>query len=127
MRQVVRPGGTIVIVDMVASEDPAKASYHNEIERLCDPSHARALPASEFERMFARMGLELTYKQTVKSTYSIEDWMAHGAPAADCAARILEMMEASVQEDKSGLNVRVTNGKLFFSHTGSSYVMRRRS
>lgn len=126
MRRVVRPGGAIVLVDMVAAEDPVKAAYHNELERLCDPSHARALPASEFERMFSRQGLELTYKQTVKSTYSLEDWMAHGAPTPDRAARILEMMEASATSDKSGLNVRITNGRLFFSHTGASYVMRRR-
>ena len=127
MRRVIRPGGTIVIVDMVASEDPVKANYHNEVERLCDPSHARALPASEFERMFARAGLELTYKQTVKSTYSIEDWIAHGGPSADCAARILELMAASAVEDKSGLNVRITDGKMSFSHTGASYVMHRRN
>ena len=126
MRRLVRPGGTIVLVDMVAAEDPVKANYHNDLERLCDPSHARALPASEFERMFARQGLDLTYKQTVKSTYSLEDWIAHGAPTPDRAARILEMMEASANEDKSGLNVRITNGRLFFSHTGASYVMRRR-
>jgi ubiquinone/menaquinone biosynthesis C-methylase UbiE len=127
MRRVVRPGGTIVLVDMVAAEDPVKANYHNELERLCDPSHARALPASEFEQMFASLSMDLTYKQTVKSTYSLEEWITHGAPPPDRAARILEMMEASANTDKSGLNVRITNGRLFFSHTGASYVMRRRS
>ena len=126
MRRVVRPGGSIVIVDMLASEDPARASYHNAIEQLCDPSHTRAIPGSEFERMFTRFGLEVTYKQTFKSTYSIEDWIAHGAPTADRAARIVEMMEASVTEDKSGLCVRITNGRMYFSHIGASYVMRRR-
>jgi hypothetical protein len=76
--------------------------------------------------MFVRHRLELTYKQTVKSTYSLEDWIAHGAPTPDRAARILEMMEASANADRSGLNVRVTNGRIFFSHTGASYVMRRK-
>lgn len=127
IRRLVRPGGSIVIVDMLASEDPAKASYHNEMERLCDQSHARALPGSEFERMFARFGLELTYKQTFKSTFSIEDWIAHGAPTAYCATRIVAMMEASVAEDKCGLSVRITNGKMYFSLIGASYVMRRRT
>jgi ubiquinone/menaquinone biosynthesis C-methylase UbiE len=127
MKRIVRPGGRIVIVDMLVSEDSAKAAYRNEMERLCDPSHARALPGSEFEHMFSRLGLELTYKQTFKSTYSVADWIAHGAPTAERAARIMEMMEASVAEDKSGLAVRVTNGKMYFSFIGASYVMRRRT
>ncbi len=99
MARVVASGGWIMISDMTAPEDPDQAELHNQMERLCDPSHARALPASEFERMFARQGLDLTYKQTVKSTYSLEDWIAHGAPTPDRAARILEMMEASANED----------------------------
>jgi ubiquinone/menaquinone biosynthesis C-methylase UbiE len=126
MRRVVRPGGKLVLIDMVASEDPAKAQYHNDLERLCDPSHARALPASEFERMFADQSLELTYKQTVKSSYNLDEWIAHGAPTPDRVTRIYAMMEGSLDEDCSGLSVRRANGQLFFSHTGANYVARKR-
>ena len=127
MRRVVRPGGKLVIVDMVAAEDPVKAAYHNQIERLCDPSHARAIPATEFERMFAAQGFDLTYKQTIKSSYSIEEWIAHGAPAPAQAAQIHELMSASLAADKSGLDVRRVNDTMFFSHTGASYVIRKRA
>ncbi|HLW70068.1 MAG TPA: class I SAM-dependent methyltransferase [Candidatus Binataceae bacterium] len=126
MRRVVRTGGAVVIVDMVASEDAAKAEYHNRLERLCDPSHARAIPASEFERMFADQNFALTHKQTVKSSYSIDEWIAHGAPAAAEAAQIRALMRASIEEDRSGLDVRMVNGVIHFSHTGASYVMRKR-
>jgi ubiquinone/menaquinone biosynthesis C-methylase UbiE len=126
MRRVVRTGGVVVIVDMVAAEDVARAEYHNRVERLCDPSHARALPASEFERMFKEQKFELTYKQMVKSSYSIDEWIAHGAPAAEQDAQIRELMSASLVEDRSGLDVRMVNGTMHFSHTGASYVMRKR-
>jgi len=125
IRRVVRTGGVVVIVDMVASEDAAKAEYHNRVERLCDPSHTRALPASEFEWMFAEQNFALTYKQMVKSSYSIDEWIAHGAPAAEQDARIRELMSASIEKDRSGLDVRVVNGVMHFSHTGASYVMRK--
>jgi ubiquinone/menaquinone biosynthesis C-methylase UbiE len=127
IRRVVRAGGAIVVVDMVASEDPVKAEYHNRIERLCDPSHARALPASEFERRFAEQGFDVVYKQTVKSSYSIDEWIAHGAPPAADAARIHAMMGESLGADSTGLDVRITNGVMHFSHTGASYVMRKRA
>jgi ubiquinone/menaquinone biosynthesis C-methylase UbiE len=126
MRRVVRPGGKLLIVDMVASEDADKAAYHNQLERLCDPSHARALPASEFERMFAEAGCDLLHKQSRKSSYNIEDWIAHGAPPAEKADQIRAMMTASLEQDKSALDVRRVNGTMQFSHTGASYVIRKR-
>jgi ubiquinone/menaquinone biosynthesis C-methylase UbiE len=127
MRRVVRPGGVNIIVDMVASEDPVKAAYHNDVERLCDPSHARAIPATEFERMFSEQGFDLTHKQTIKTSYTIDEWIAHGGPPADRDAKIREMMSASIADDKSGLNVRRVNDTIAFSHTGASYVIRKRA
>jgi ubiquinone/menaquinone biosynthesis C-methylase UbiE len=126
MRRVVRPGGNLILIDMVASEDPAKAAYHNELERLCDPSHARALPASEFEQMFADQTFELEYKQSIKSSYTVDQWLAHGAPSADRAARIIRMLEASLSEDKCGLSVRRADGQMHFSHAGACYRLRKR-
>jgi hypothetical protein len=112
---------------MIASEDPIKAAYHNDVERLCDPSHARALAATEFEKMFSEQGFDLTHKQTIKTTYTIDEWIAHGGPPADREAKIREMMAASIDNDKSGLNVRRANDTILFSHTGASYVIRKRA
>ncbi|MGH7842682.1 MAG: class I SAM-dependent methyltransferase [Candidatus Binataceae bacterium] len=126
IRRVVRAGGAVVVVDMLASEDAAKAEYHNRVERLCDPSHARAIPASEFERMFADLRFEVIYKQGRKTSYTVDEWIAHGAPAPEQAAQIHELMAASLAEDRSGLDVRAVNGVMHFSHTGASYVLRKR-
>lgn len=125
--RVTRPRARMVIVDMLASEEPDKAAYHNAVERLCDPSHARALPASEFERIFADHDLEVTFKETRKTSYRLEDWIAHGAPSAENTAKIVAMMDASVNDDKSALDVRREQGTIWFSHTGVSYVVRRRA
>jgi ubiquinone/menaquinone biosynthesis C-methylase UbiE len=122
MVRVLRPAGRIVIVDMTTSDDPAKSDYHNRVERLCDPSHVRALPASEWERMFADAGLKITYRGGRETHYDLESWMAHGGPSPERRAQIFEMMEASLQTDRSGLNVRRHNGQIWFSHTGVTYV-----
>src|SRR4029079_3322625 len=41
MARVLRPGGRMVTVDVMASEDPAEAALHNALEILRDPSHVR--------------------------------------------------------------------------------------
>jgi ubiquinone/menaquinone biosynthesis C-methylase UbiE len=53
MTRVLKPGGKIAIADLIVSEDQAKADYHNKMEVLIDPSHARALPLSAFQTLLS--------------------------------------------------------------------------
>src|SRR6185437_6258515 len=123
MTRVLKPGARMVIVDMTTSEDPAKSDYHNRVERLCDPSHARAIPVSEWERMIAEAELEVTYRGGRETSYDLEAWMAHGGPPPERRAQIIEMMDASLATDHSGLKVRRQDGQIWFSHTGVTYAL----
>ena len=124
MRRVVTPDGRLLVADMLGSEEPAKAAYHDRIERLCDPTHVRALPASEFERLFAAAGLALIARACGSMHYDVDDWMAHGGPARTAAAEIVNAFEASLAVDRCGLAVRREEGRLRFSHTVAAFVLR---
>lgn len=123
--RVARPGAVVVLVDMVGSEDSARRDYQDRIERLCDPSHASAIQASEFERMFDALGLEVKAAHRTDTSYSLAEWLRHGGPSEESAREIEELMRASLDEDKSGLRVRIENGELRFSHQGATWVLRR--
>jgi SAM-dependent methyltransferase len=123
MARVLKPGARMVIVDMTTAEDPAKSDYHNRVELLCDPSHARAIPVSEWERMIAAAELEVAYRGGRETSYDLESWMAHGGPPPERRAQIIEMMEASLAADRSGLKVRRQDGQIWFSHTGVTYAL----
>jgi ubiquinone/menaquinone biosynthesis C-methylase UbiE len=125
MIRVAAPGGRLLIVDMLSSEDTAKAEYHNRMERLCDPSHARALPPSEFERLFAGAGLSARLNTNVPLEMECEEWLEHGGVDAATAAQLRAMMEASIDTDRSGLNVRRENGAVRFTYPGGVFVLER--
>lgn len=125
MARVARSGARLVIADMVASEDPAKRAYHDRVERLCDPSHASALPASEFERLFAERDLEVVARHPRETSYTVAEWLRHGGPSEERAREIIDLLEASLDVDRSGLRVRRENGELCFSHQGGTYVLRK--
>src|SRR5262245_5535021 len=105
MVRVVRPGGRVMIADMLGSEDPEKAAYHDRIEQLCDPTHVRALPPSSFDQLFADAGVEVTGRHTTTVWYDVEEWMAHGGPNDEAAREIVALLEASLDVDRSGLAV----------------------
>ncbi|MDX1650343.1 MAG: methyltransferase domain-containing protein [Myxococcota bacterium] len=126
MRRVVRPGGRLLVADLLGSEDPEKASLHDRIERLCDPSHARALPASAFERLFAEAGLEVVAAPRGELAYDAEDWLAHGGPDETTAARIRTLLAESAGGDRADLDVhRDAAGRLRFRHRTAAWLLRR--
>lgn len=125
MARAVRPGGWVLVADMVSDDDPAKAALHNTIERLCDPSHARALTRGEMLDMFAAEGLTVTSQSGLDSSYTLSEWLAHGAPPADRAERIRVLMESSLDIDRTGLRVRRGENDLVFSHHGIVVLARK--
>jgi ubiquinone/menaquinone biosynthesis C-methylase UbiE len=124
MARVAKPGGTLLVADLLGSEDPAQAALHDAIERLCDPTHVRALPLSEFERLFAAQGLDTVQRRTSQMEYDAEEWIAHGGPDAAIAARIRALLEDSIEGDRAGLAVRRENGGLRFRHRTAAFVLR---
>jgi len=75
MFRVLRPGGTAVIVDIVASEDAREEALQNAIERLRDPSHVRMLPASELDRRIVTAGFQELEPATWDKDREFEEWM----------------------------------------------------
>jgi ubiquinone/menaquinone biosynthesis C-methylase UbiE len=124
MHRVAKPNGHLLVADMLGSDEPATAAYHDRIERLCDPTHVRALPAAEFQRLFAAAGLEVVTRPSGSMHYDVDEWMAHGGPSAEVSAEIVRLFEASLATDRSGLAVRRENGRLRFSHTTAAFVLK---
>jgi ubiquinone/menaquinone biosynthesis C-methylase UbiE len=125
LARVVAPGGWMVIADMVASEDPVKAEFHNQMERLCDPTHSRTLPPSEFERMFTEHGFRVALKIERDARLTLEDWIRFGGASREDAARLREMAEGAVDQDRAGLRFTRDGGQIRLVHNSVSFVIEK--
>ncbi|MCL7414726.1 MAG: methyltransferase domain-containing protein [ANME-2 cluster archaeon] len=125
MARVLRPGGRLVIEDMVSSEDAAKSEYQNIMENLRDPSHIKHYRASELEHMMREAGLEVVCRAGGGSDFDLEHWLEMADPPAGNMERIRKMMRASMEGDLSGLNVRVEEGRVVFTYATAIVVARK--
>jgi ubiquinone/menaquinone biosynthesis C-methylase UbiE len=125
MRRVCRPGGRVMVGDMIGNDDPARAAYHDRIERLCDPTHVRAIPAAELEQLFADAGLRIVAAPCSTMDYDADEWIAHGGPDADTTRDILTLLEDAIDGDRAGLHVRREDGKLRFTHQTALFIGER--
>jgi ubiquinone/menaquinone biosynthesis C-methylase UbiE len=125
MARVIGPNGWMVIADMTASEDQAKAAVHNELERLADPTHARTLAASEFETMFATHGFRTVMKIARDARTTLDEWIGFNHTPPIAAARIRTLMEASLDGDRAGLRAIRDRDTIRTIRTSMTFVIER--
>jgi SAM-dependent methyltransferase len=92
MRRVVKPGGLVVVADHVTDDDGAAAAWHEQIERLRDPSHWACLTPSRLAELGERAGLEPDLDRVVPFEIDFGEWLNRGSggPAhADLIERLL--------------------------------------
>jgi SAM-dependent methyltransferase len=82
MARVVRPGGLVVLADGVASEDGAATAWHQEIERLRDPSHWAHLTVARVRSLARAAGLDPVEERIVPLALDSVEWLERGSGAA---------------------------------------------
>jgi ubiquinone/menaquinone biosynthesis C-methylase UbiE len=70
MARVCRPEGTVTVIDMISG-----GARHDELERLRDPSHTRALPEDELRSHLAAAGRETTREAEWEQAMPLEPWL----------------------------------------------------
>lgn len=78
MGRVVRPGGLVVIADHVTTTDGAGAAWHQEVERLRDPSHWACLTADALRATGEQAGLSLLSARLIPINQEYEEWLTRG-------------------------------------------------
>jgi ubiquinone/menaquinone biosynthesis C-methylase UbiE len=125
MARAVADGGWMVIADMTASEDADKAALHNRLERLCDPTHSRSLPISEFQRMFADHGFRIAMKVERDARLTLGDWIRFGSPPPENVATLRALVADAVDGDKAGLRFARDGDAIRLVHNSVSFVIEK--
>jgi SAM-dependent methyltransferase len=79
MARVVRPGGRVVVSDLLTDEDADAQAWHQEIERLRDPSHWATPTPTRLRAMGKAAGLELEGERLIPVEIDYEDWLERGS------------------------------------------------
>jgi len=116
MRRVCRPGGRVVVADLMASPDPVKAAAFHRMEMLRDPSHARALTLDELRGLFTGAGFATPTEAFWDMDIEVEGLLQRSFPAADSEETIRQMFADAVADDGLGLRSRRLDGRVWFTY-----------
>ena len=130
MARVLCEGGHLALADLVADDDPAAATVQNQLERLRDPSHVRALPAGELRSAIERRGLTIVAAETRTVRRPLKPWVEQTQTPAAAVEKIELALgdELDRQGAPTGLQPqRDEAGRLTIGQTLTSLVARKRA
>jgi ubiquinone/menaquinone biosynthesis C-methylase UbiE len=128
LREMVRvcaPGGRVVVVDMYASDDPAKAAEWNRAEKLRDPSHVRCLTLPELKGMFGAVGLPAPQASYYELRDELRNLLRRSFPNPGDDAKIIEMFAASAEDDRLGIPVQRNGDRINYAYRVAILAARR--
>jgi SAM-dependent methyltransferase len=114
-RVCMRPG-RVVLADVAASDDPARAAAFNRMEKLRDPSHTRALPLAELRRLFADAGLPAPREAYYDVRADLDGLLATSFPLPEDLPVIRQMFADSIADDGLGMKTRRKGEKILLSY-----------
>jgi ubiquinone/menaquinone biosynthesis C-methylase UbiE len=117
--RVLKPGGTLLVVDTTVPEEPKVADEINRLEKLRDPSHGRNLKSSEWRAEVEDAGFELeVVKEGMHANgkkMEIHQWMDRlDTPAAN-REEILGAFTNPPPELVDSLQIVRQDGSIWFS------------
>jgi ubiquinone/menaquinone biosynthesis C-methylase UbiE len=125
MIRVCRPGGTVVVCDAFASDDPAKAAAFNTMERLRDPSTVRFLTLAELQRLFAEAALPSPEARFYRVAAELEGLMKVSFPHGNDGEIVRRMIVASAQNDSLGMATAFDGARYTLSYPAVVLVARK--
>ncbi len=114
--RVTRPGGRLVLADVLSSEDEDESLIHNTLETMRDPSHVRMLPRTELLSALDDASFELLEETAWSRERRFGEWIAIvNAPER---AEGLEDIMASLGRAgiHAGIELEANGGGVSFVH-----------
>jgi ubiquinone/menaquinone biosynthesis C-methylase UbiE len=123
MIRVCRPGGNVVVVDLLAPADHKLRARYNLLERLRDRSHTEALSQRQMESMATKLGLKMMSFSSRQVKMDLEEWLdfAHAGLGARKAIRAALQQELKGSQP-TGFHPIIDKGRLAFRHTWAVLV-----
>ena len=123
-RRLLRPGGRLVVLDVVGSEDPGVAALHEAIERLRDPSHVTFPRSGPLRRAITEAGFGEPREERFDLARSFEEWARIIAEPVRMDALETVMRHLARTGHDLGIRLREEEGQLRFDYPFALWLAR---
>jgi SAM-dependent methyltransferase len=121
MARVCRVGGRVGVIDIISPEDEATALRYNDLERLRDPTHTRALTRPELRGRIEAAGLLVDADEVREVPMRLDSWLDRTkTPAAPREAIVETLHEELAGGKTTGMRPFAGRDGILFTHVWST-------
>jgi SAM-dependent methyltransferase len=118
MVRVLRPGGRLVVKDLVSSTDQDLAARQDRVERLRDDSHVRMPPRGAVPGWLRLRGLEVRDVAEREIDRPVRPWLEQAVAGPEATKQVLAAFDADLAGGEStGMRPHVVDGERWFRQT----------
>jgi len=116
-RRVLKPGGCVVVTEIMPSDVPAQQRIQNAVEVLKNPTHIGVIPMQDVMRMMQHAGLKVVDRRVLDQMWEFEQWVkVMGAGETKEPLRAL-MRSFALQGNRAGMDLAVDKtGRMTFTY-----------
>lgn len=124
MVRVTQPGGRVVVVDVYSSSKEQGEAY-DQVERLRDPSHVRALGLDELTGLLRENGLRDVASTLYGLDVRLEEVLAASFPEPGEAEEVRRIFAEDLGRDRLGFGARKQDGEIHIAFPTAILVGRK--
>lgn len=124
MKRVCAPGGRVAMIDVTPPE--GKADAYNHMEKLRDPSHAKAMPLKELRGMMEEAGLTDLEAGFYKMDVELEKILQASLTKPEDAEKVRQLFADDLTTDSLGVGSYLKDGKIRFAFPITIIVGRKK-
>ena len=114
MVRVCKPGGRVMVVDAILPAEKIEA--YNQMEKLRDPSHTKALSFDEIKAIIETSGLKKVRTARYKVDMELEKQLAASFPNQGDEEKLRQLFVSDIGNDHIGVGARYVGSEIHFSY-----------
>lgn len=109
VNRILRPGGTVVLIDNVVPSEPDLATFYNRLERTRDPTHVACYPLEQWRQWLETVGLVPDSVTTFRKTLAVEPWLERQSPSPERRQSVFRLLLEAEEDLIEAFEIEVSS------------------